>query len=277
MGRPKHAFGDLMITFNANPIQMTDHLAYDVIGAEAGEWLTLSHPIGCDRRTWDPIMEQLAERYRVLSVDTRGHGQSAVRGAQCDVDDLASDLLALWAHLGIERSHLVGVSLGGCVGLAVAHQRPASVQRLVIAAARLEMDEAATDMWRQRAATAMKQGMEPLLDGTLDRWLTPDFRAAMPERAEAVRQTLKSTSPQGFAACAHALADMHQLGRLAALRVPALLISGRADTAVPGALVQGYAAACPQLQHIEIDGPHLLHQENPEGFQRAVLAFLAAR
>lgn len=250
--------------------------SHAVHGPETGDWLTLLHPVGADRHTWAPVLPRLAERYRVLSLDTRGHGAAPARGPVCGVDDLADDVFALWQQLGIRRSHVVGVSLGGCVGLALAHRRPEALGRLVIANARLEMDEAASGMWRQRAATALAQGMAPLVEPTLERWLTPDFRAAWPERTEAVRQTLLATPPEGFAACAQALAAMHQHPRLAALKLPALLLSGRDDTAVPSALVREGAALHPGLRYAEIAGPHLLHQENPQGFVEAVLDFLAA-
>lgn len=249
--------------------------SHAVQGPSTGEWLTLLHPVGADRHTWAPVLPQLAERYRVLTLDTRGHGAAPARGPHCGVDDLADDVSALWQQLGIQRSHVVGVSLGGCVGLALAHRQPAALGRLVIANARLEMDEAASNMWRQRAATALAQGMAPLVEPTLERWLTPAFRAAWPERTEAVRQTLLGTSPEGFAACAEALAAMHQHTRLAALKLPALLLTGSEDTAVPSALVREGAALNPGLRCAEIPGPHLLHLENPQGFVQAVLGFLA--
>lgn len=256
---------------------MSPPAAHHLSGPSTAPWLTLLHPVGADRHTWAPVLAPLAERYRVLSLDLRGHGDAPARGARCGVDDLADDVLALWQQLGIERCHVLGVSLGGCVGLALAHRRPAAVHRLVIANARLEMDEAATAMWRQRAATALAEGMAPLVEPTLQRWLTPEFQAAWPERSEAVRQTLAQTSPEGFAACAEALADMHQRARLSDLALPTLLLTGRADTAVPSALVRADAATNPALAYAEIDGPHLLHQENPEDFVRVVLDFLAAK
>ncbi|WP_028601192.1 alpha/beta fold hydrolase [Ottowia thiooxydans] len=249
---------------------------YSIAGPAEGPWVTLAHPVGANRKTWAPQAAKLSQRYRVLSYDMRGHGESPSQGPSCGVDDLADDVYALWQQLGIARSHFVGLSLGGCVGLALAHQYPEAVQSLVIANARLEMDSAATQMWQQRAISVEQHGMAAVVDATLDRWLTPAFRATEPHITEAVRETLSSMSAEGFAACARALADMHQAQRLKQLQVPALLISGRADQAVLSALVKADAASNDRLQLIEIDGPHLVHIENPVGFDRAVQNFLAS-
>ncbi|MET4576775.1 alpha/beta fold hydrolase [Ottowia thiooxydans] len=249
---------------------------YSITGAANAPWVTLAHPVGANRHTWAAQVAQLSTRYRVLSYDMRGHGESPSQGPSCGVDDLAGDVHALWQKLGIAQSHFVGLSLGGCVGLALAHHHPEAVQSLVIANARLEMDAAATQMWQQRAASVEQEGMSAVVDATLERWLTPAFRAAEPHTTETVRETLASMSAEGFAACARALAHMHQAQRLKQLQVPTLLISGLADQAVPSALIRADAASNARLQLIEIDGPHMVHLENPMGFDRAVQTFLAS-
>jgi 3-oxoadipate enol-lactonase len=249
---------------------------YSIAGPAHGAWVTLAHPVGSNRHTWDAQVALLARHFRVLSYDMRGHGESPSRGPSCGVDDLAGDVHDLWQQLGIARSHFVGLSLGGCVGLALAHLHPDAVQSVVIANARLEMDAAAAQMWQQRADLVERQGMAAVAEATLDRWLTPAFRVAEPDATKAVRETLSSMSPEGFAACARALAQMHQAQRLKELKVPAVLISGRADQAVPSALVRADAASNTRLQLVEIDGPHMVHLENPLGFDGAVQTFLAA-
>ncbi|GAB3479145.1 alpha/beta fold hydrolase [Polaromonas eurypsychrophila] len=250
---------------------------YSIEGLQTGPWLTLSHPVGSDRTTWAAQVAVLARQYRVLSYDIRGHGHAPSQGSVCSVDDLAADVHRLWQQLGIERSHFVGLSLGGCVGLALAHRHPETVQSLVIANARLEMDTAATQMWLQRAATVEQHGMAPVVEPTLERWLTPAFKALQPTQVAAVRRSLAATSPEGFAACARALADMHQAHRLLDLKIPTLLLAGLSDLAVPRDLMQGYAASNARLQFVELSGPHIVHLENPDGFSRAVLDFLAPR
>jgi 3-oxoadipate enol-lactonase len=253
---------------------MNPAFEYTVHGPQTGPWVTLSHPIGASQAIWAGQIEALAPKHRVLVYDIRGHGQDQGRETTCSVDDLAHDVLRLWDQLGIRRSHFVGLSLGGCIGVALAHGAPDRVQSLVVANSRLEMDATATAMWEQRATLVEQQGMAPVVAPTLERWLTPEFMAAQPAAVDQVRQTLLATPAQGFAACARALANMHQQQRLSGLQVPTLLISGLSDQAVSSAMVEQYARQNPTFGFVALPGPHILNLENPVGFNQTVLDFI---
>lgn len=254
---------------------MKTNFEFSVHGPENGSWITLSHPIGADMNLWAGQIEFFAKSYRVLAYNTRGHGRDMRKDTQCTVDDLAADVLQLWKQLGINRSHFVGLSLGGCVGVALAYQAPQMIESLTVACSRLEMDPAATAMWQQRAKQVEEQGMAPIAAATLERWLTPDFMSKQPEKTQQIRQTLIDTPPQGFAACARALADMHQLQRLAGLQVRTLFIGGSKDMAVPCATVKQYALMNPLFSFHELEGPHILNMENPIGFQQTITDFIS--
>ena len=242
-----------------------------VSGPEGAPWITLSHPIGSSKELWQAQREALEARFRVLAYDTRGHGASAMPEGPATFDDLAADVLALWDELGVERSHFVGESLGGCVGVALAHRAPQRVASLTVACARLQMDEPAAKMWLDRAALVEAQGMEPTVEGTLDRWLTPGFREAHPREVARIRDTLLATSPAGFAACARALAAGQPLERLAALAMPVLYLAGAEDKAVSAELVRQYHALTPGSRFALLPGPHLLNVESPGPFMEALL------
>ena len=250
-------------------------LEYSLHGPAQAPWLTLSHPIGANLQIWDGLIPVLAQRYRVLAFNTRGHGR--IRddtSASCTVDELAGDVLQLWQTLGIARSHFLGLSLGGCLGTSLALRAPQSVQSLVVACSRLEMDAAATDLWQQRAALVEQQGMTPVVAPTLERWFTPEFLTAQPAAVDRVRQMLLACPPQGFAASARALAGLHLAPQLPGLRVPTLFIGGRHDKAVSLNQVEQYARLSPDARFVALDGPHILHLENPDGFSQTALDFL---
>ncbi len=255
---------------------MIPPLAHSLHGPAHAPWLTLSHPIGASRRIWDPLLPALTRHYRVLAIDTRGHGDSPPRGADSTMEDLADEVLALWQTLGIERSHFLGLSLGGCIGMTLALRAPLQLGALVVACARLEMDAAASEMWQQRATLVEQQGMAPVIAPTLERWFTPAFMASQPASVQTVREQLQACAPQGFAASARALAGLHLQDRLARLQVPTLFLAGQDDKAVPTALIETYARLSPGAQLQTLAGPHILPLENPEGFSRSVLDFLQA-
>jgi pimeloyl-ACP methyl ester carboxylesterase len=92
-------------------------IAYERTGS--GPSLVLVHGITENRHSWDPLVPRLAERFDVVAVDLRGHGESA-RVSPFDLGTLAADIAELTAALGLHRPYLVGHSLGGFVVSAMA-------------------------------------------------------------------------------------------------------------------------------------------------------------
>lgn len=95
---------------------MAPEIAYDRVGS--GPPLLLLHPLGADRRVWDPIVERLAGRRELIAVDMPGFGASApLRGVIPTPARLAAALAHFTDSLGLERPHVAGNSLGGWVAL----------------------------------------------------------------------------------------------------------------------------------------------------------------
>lgn len=247
-----------------------------ISGNPSGPWVTLAHPIGSSQDVWGPVRERLDRDYRVLTYDIRGHGQGEPAADPGGFDGLAGDCLALWDRLDIGRSHYVGLSLGGCIGVALAACAPARVSSLTVACSRLDMDEAASRMWRERADLVLAQGMAPIVEATLERWLSPPFRAAHPDVVAQTAATLRATSPAGFAHCARALAGGQPLDRLGNLTMPVQYLAGLRDQAVPAEHLRRYQQRTPGSRYLELDGPHLLHHECPQAFADALSGFFGA-
>src|SRR5581483_11699268 len=95
--------------------------------------LLLMQGLGYTREGWGPLRERLARRYRVLSYDNRGIGESEIPPGPYTVDDLAGDGVAVLDEAGVERAHVLGASLGGFAAQALAAAHPDRVDRLVLA------------------------------------------------------------------------------------------------------------------------------------------------
>src|SRR5690348_17521761 len=78
-----------------------------------GAPVLLMHGLGYTREGWGPLRELLARRYRVLSYDNRGIGESEIPPGPYTVHDLAADALQVLDQAGVERAHVLGTSLGG--------------------------------------------------------------------------------------------------------------------------------------------------------------------
>ena len=98
-------------------------LAYEVHGT--GEIpLVMVHGSWLSRRTWDPMVPRLAESFRVLTYDRRGHGESERPSGQGSVREDVADLAALIEHLGLAPAWVAGQSFGASITLRLASERP---------------------------------------------------------------------------------------------------------------------------------------------------------
>src|SRR4051795_277944 len=138
-----------------------------VDGPEDAPVVVLSNSLGADRSMWDPQVPALAERYRVVTYDARGHGSSPVPAGPYSVDDLADDLLALLDRVGAERAHLVGLSLGGMTAMRLAARERARVGRLVLLCTAAKVDG---QSFRDRAAAVRTGGTAALAPTIVSRW-----------------------------------------------------------------------------------------------------------
>src|SRR4051794_41790064 len=101
-----------------------------VTGPEDAPVVVLSNSLGAPRAMWDPQVPALAERFRVVTYDTRGHGASPAPAGPYSLDDLVDDVLALADRIGTGRFSVAGLSLGGMTALRLAAREPGRVDRL---------------------------------------------------------------------------------------------------------------------------------------------------
>lgn len=95
--------------------------------------LVLLHGFTSHARSWDAFAEAMTDRYRVLALDQRGHGESAWAPAdQYGIGDMADDLAAFVRALGLNNFSLLGLSMGGMVAMEYAGRRPPELARLSI-------------------------------------------------------------------------------------------------------------------------------------------------
>lgn len=251
-------------------------IGYDVAGPEGAPWLTFANSIASDRSMWRAQVAALSTRYRVLTFDARGHGDSSATPPPYSFDTLVRDVTHLWDALGVAQSHLVGLSLGGmvAVGLALAH--PARLKSLIVANSMMEATPPFVKSWDDRIALARTEGLAPVVEPTLARWVTPGWVAAHPDRADAVRAMILRTARDGFIGAAEALKTLDYKRHLGAIKVPTLFIAGAEDIACPISGIKADAALVPGAEYAEIAGAaHISNLEQPDAFSAAVAGFIA--
>jgi 3-oxoadipate enol-lactonase len=204
---------------------------HEAAGPAGAPVLVMSHSLGASLAMWQPQVDALADRFRVVCYDHRGHGRSPVPPGPYEIADLGADLIALLDRLGVARAHVCGLSIGGMVGLWAAARHPDRIDRLVVLCTSALLGP--PDGWRDRAALVLARGTEAVADGHLARWLTPGFVAEHPELWAELRAMLVATDPEGYAASCGAIERMDLRADLAAIRAPVLAVAGADDPATP--------------------------------------------
>jgi pimeloyl-ACP methyl ester carboxylesterase len=133
-------------------------LNYFVTGE--GMPVTLLHGFTQSGRSWREVIAAMPPGYQWVAPDLRGHGQTKIEpGAPCSMDACLSDLEMLWDHLGVERTHLIGYSMGGRLALHVAVHRPERLRSLLTIGAHAGLDEEARE-GRRLGDEALAQRIE---------------------------------------------------------------------------------------------------------------------
>jgi 3-oxoadipate enol-lactonase len=247
---------------------------HDVTGPRNAPVVVLSNSLGTDLRLWDDHVPALAERFRVVRYDHRGHGRSPVPDGPYRMADLTDDVIGLLDRLEIERASICGVSLGGMVAMALAAKAPDRVERLVLCctSARLGPPE----LWEERIAAVGAGGTAALVDGIVARWFTDDFRADDPPAVAKAREMILATAADGYAGCCAAIRDMNQLEAIGAITAPTLVIAGDADPATPPEHAADIQRRIAGSSMVVIPGvSHLAVMERPDDVRDAILHHLS--
>ncbi|MFC7555200.1 alpha/beta fold hydrolase [Pseudoroseomonas wenyumeiae] len=138
-------------------------------------------------------------------------------------------MLALLDALGVQQAHVAGISIGGMVAQAMAALAPDRVRSLMLVDTALAIPPAGT--WRDRAALVRAQGMAPLVEPVVARWVTA--ASLQSPAAQGLRAMLRRTDPEGYAGAAEAIAAADLTEATRGLRQPALVLVGDGDAATP--------------------------------------------
>jgi 3-oxoadipate enol-lactonase len=248
---------------------------YMVEGDKDGELVVLSGSLGSDLRMWDPQVGALtAAGYRVLRYDHRGHGQSPVPIGPYTLADLGADVVELLDRIGAPRAHFVGLSLGGMVAMWLAQHAGHRLRSMTLCCTSANLGPA--NGWAERAATVRAHGAQAVSTGVVERWFTPQWRAASPQQVSYYDAMVAATSAEGYAACCEAIQTMDICSDLPTISAPTLVIAGADDPATPPEHGRHIATAIPAAR-LEIVAPaaHLANIESPRELNQLILAHLS--
>jgi 3-oxoadipate enol-lactonase / 4-carboxymuconolactone decarboxylase len=225
--------------------------------------LVLLNSIGTTTEMWTPCLAPLVEQFRVIRVDTRGHGASAASppGTRCTIADLGADLVAVLDDLRVERVHVAGVSLGAMTAMWLAIHQPARVARLALLCTAAYLPTGAS--YLERAAAVRARGMPAVADVPGRVWVTSALAERDPTLVAGLQAMLAGVDAETYAQCCEALAGLDLRADLGRIAAPTLVACGSADTATPPALAEALVAAIPGARLERLDAAHLAPVEQP--------------
>lgn len=231
-------------------------------GTPAGFPVILSSSLGTTASMWDPQREALGQEREVVTYDHRGHGSSDSPAGPYTLDDLGGDVLRLMDRLSIAAADFVGLSLGGMVGMWLAENAPDRIRRLALLCTYAEVTS--RGMWHERAETVRQLGTDSMIEASIERWFTSDFRQAHPGEIVVFEDMLRNVSDEGYASCCEAIATMSIDTGLDTISAPTLVIAGTRDPGATPEIARALADAIPGARYAEVDAAHLASVERAE-------------
>lgn len=256
-------------------------LFYEVHGA--GPPLVLVMGIGYDSSLW--TLQQvpvLSTRFRVVLLDNRDAGRSSRTDHPYTIADMADDVAGLLNALDIQRTHLLGLSMGSMIGMEFALRHADRLDRLVLAGPAAAPARSAVDpisVWNWVKAN---DPSGDVFGGQQFTWL---FSSAFLRNQEAVQDTIallasnpNPVEPDAYDRQANAYLHFDAVDRLGGISAPTLVIVGEQDLLTPPWVGREVASGIPGARFEIVDGDgssHVLPLERPDEFNQLVMDFLA--
>ena len=242
--------------------------------AGKGDALLLLHGLGSRGEDWGLQVPFFASRYRTITADLRGHGQSDKPPGPYSVPMMAADVVGLLDVLGIDSAHIVGLSMGGMIAFQLAVDHPERVRSIVIVNSGPALVPRSAGEWlRIRQRLILAQLFGPARTGKfLSKRLFPKPDQSF-VREQFIERWAKNDR-NAYLSSIRALIGWSVMDRIGAIRCPVLVISGDRDY-TPLDLKRQYTALIPGAELVIIDDSgHATPIDQPDKFNRAVLDFL---
>jgi len=236
--------------------------------AGKGRYLTLVHGAHFDLTTWEPQVAYFSKRYRVVTYDLRGHGKSEMPKGPYSIDDCVEDLYRLFQYLGIQRSYLGGLSMGGNISLSFTLKHSERVDTLILAgtnsgAVRKEIRQVGVD---KRTLLEAYKGM----------LYSTSFSKHHPDQIANWEKRFLANPTEGLIKAVKANLDRPDLtSRLSEIKKRTLIVVGAEDAVTPPQVSEAMGT---RISHSEVrvipDCGHICNEEQPGAFNSVVEEFL---
>jgi pimeloyl-ACP methyl ester carboxylesterase len=250
-------------------------ISYTVIGE--GSPVLLIMGLAADSAMWVMQVPALqAAGHQVITLDNRGVGASSSPPGPYTMEQMAADAIAVLDVTGVEKAHVVGVSMGGAIAQELALKAPERVRSLVLVSTWAETNEYTRRLDALGKLLLENLGREALIKASMFWLFTPKLfieNPAMIDMIENMAITMQGNEA-AFVNQTAAVREHHLIDRLPEITAPALVLVGRRDILVPPELSERIAARIPGAVLNIMDGGHAFTFEHAEEFNRELIAWL---
>ncbi|MEA5460988.1 3-oxoadipate enol-lactonase [Arcicella sp. LKC2W] len=248
---------------------------YKIQGTPNSPVLIFSNSLGSEMMMWDEVIPYLLPYFRVLQYDTRGHGGSVEHGVDSPytIALLGQDVIDLLDQLNISEAYFCGLSMGGLIGQWLGLNYPNRIKKLIVCntGAKIGNDE----RWNGRIETLKANGMQAIVDDTIERWFTEDFRTQNPERVAQTHAMFLRSNVTGYCNCCAAIRDADFREELQKVSVETLVITGDEDPVTNVEQAEFIANEIPASHLRVLHARHLSATELPKEFAENIIEFIA--
>jgi len=230
------------------------------------------HGLGGDHRMWLYQVPAFCARYPTVTINLRGHGRSARPDAEWSIADMARDIVRLLRSIGVERAHLIGLSLGGLVAQQFALDYPFATASLVLVGTFASIPDANRDATSASLRFIEENGMAVVAAERIRNAFSDHVDPVM--RDYFIDRVAQNHKPS-YVRAARAAMSFASTDRLGELALPVLVMVGEEDRVTPPPLSEALARHIVGARLARIAGAgHLTNLERPMEFNRLVLEFL---
>lgn len=267
---------------NKSPMPSFDRptctIFYEDTGPRDAPAVVLLPSLLCDVEMFAHLANNLADRYRVLHVEMRGHGRSSAPTKRFTQEDQADDVAAILDHAGVQSAVLVGLSQGGFTAMRCALYHPSRVRALVLLNTSAATESAVNRAkYMAMAASVLAMGVtDPIAEAVLPLMFSEAFIASKSPVIEHWKQKWLALDKRGAFLAVDAVANRGDLrSLLPKISTPTMVISGDGDRALPPAKGEEIAQSIPGARYVLLEGAgHLSTVEQPEHTTSLVRGFI---
>jgi pimeloyl-ACP methyl ester carboxylesterase len=252
------------------------NINYKVVGY--GEPLIMIMGLSADQSGWNSQVPYFKKHYQVITFDNRGCGKSDKPKGPYTMKMMADDTIELMNHLGIEKAHMMGISMGGMIAQEIAINYPQRVMKLILASTYARVDDKLNGPTLEltQAVQSSRRVGTVLINLAFNKPVNRFFIILLARiRSKFTRASVKAANKVGLLGQLAACMKQDTLDRLSLIKAPTLVIMGKADRVIKPTSSEVIAEKIPNARLVKIEnGSHVLNIEIKREFNRIVWDFL---